>query len=83
MNDIKLALRELADKIDKSDDAIIHAQSDRGQINYEEQIRVMIKTYPEIWGKGGSMRAWLERKCSEVGLAIDEDLEQWNLPEEK
>ena len=76
------ALRELEAKIKESQTIADNALK-MTEMTFETQVSHMISTYPEIWGIGGSKRTWLERKCSEVGLAIDEELEMWNLPEEK
>lgn len=66
------ALRDLAEKINDGAVAAIDSSSEGGDI--EKQIAHMIELYPEIWGKGGSMRPWLERKSAEIGIDADQGL---------
>lgn len=78
-NDLVKALRDLREQIEKSQKiadervnalffANIREMSPRIS---EDQIQHMIATYPEVWGKGGTMRPWLERWASEHGIDGD------------
>lgn len=49
----------------------------------ENQFAHMIDTYPEVFGIGGSRRAWLEAKADEYNIAYekrDGSDEPWNQP---
>ena len=63
------SLRDLAKQIDDSEMSVIESIS-VGR-SPEDQIAHMIETYPEVWGKGGTMRPWLEMKAHELGVNAD------------
>lgn len=49
-------------------------------INYEDLISNMIEKYPQIWGIGGTLRPWLERYATGLGIDHDEGLPSDNGP---
>jgi len=65
--DLLSQFRYLEEHLHDARVVVVNAMQEDAGVTLEKQIEHMIKTYPEIWGKGGLMRTWLESKYPEFG----------------
>jgi len=58
-------IRRLREQFREIEIDLVHEVPDKPVT--QDQITYMIETWPEVFGKGGTQRTWLERFCAENG----------------